>query len=153
MVKRKKLDLDCQCHGGLLGIVNLSRRHPDFQDENDKSPYRSHRFPPEIISHGVWLYHRFSLSFREKEELLAKRGTIVTYETVQQWCMKFGLVYARHLRRRQGRKGDIWLLDEVFAKIRRELHYQRRAVDQGMEYGHGHLSNTDHPAPTSAHTY
>jgi putative transposase len=61
------------------------------------------RFPPEIIGHGVWLYHRFSLSFRDVEELLAKRGIIVTYETVRQWCRKFGPEYARRLKRRQGR--------------------------------------------------
>jgi len=52
--------------------------------------YRGHRFPPEIICHGVWLYHRFCLSFRDVEELLAKRGTIVSFETIRQWCRKFG---------------------------------------------------------------
>ena len=92
--------------------------------------YRGYRFPPEIISHGVWLYHRFCLSFRDVEELLAKRGTIVSYETIRQWCRKFGPEYARKLKRRQGRLGDIWHLDEVFVKIRGERHYLWRAVDQ-----------------------
>jgi putative transposase len=92
--------------------------------------YHGYRFPPGIISHAVYLYHRFSLSFRDVEELLAERGVFVTYETVRQWCMKFGSEYARNLRRRQGRKGDIWHLDEVFVKIRGELHYLWRAVDQ-----------------------
>ena len=69
--------------------------------------YRGYRFPREIISHSVWLYHRFALSFRDVEELLAERGVFVTHETVRQWCMKFGSEYARNLRRRQGRKGDI----------------------------------------------
>jgi putative transposase len=92
--------------------------------------YRGYRFPPEIISHGVWLYHRFALSFRDVEELLAKRGIIVSYETVRQWCRKFGPDYARKLKRRQGRLGDIWHLDEVFVKIRGERHYLWRAVDQ-----------------------
>jgi putative transposase len=92
--------------------------------------YRCYRFPPEIISHGVWLYHRFALSFRDVEELLAKRGIIVTYETIRQWCRKFGPEYARRLKRRQGRLGDVWHLDEVFVKIRGELHYLWRAVDQ-----------------------
>ena len=92
--------------------------------------YRGYRFPPEIISHSVWLYHRFALSFRDVEELLAKRGIIVTYETIRQWCRKFGPEYARKLKRRQGRLGDIWHLDEVFVKISGERHYLWRAVDQ-----------------------
>ncbi len=92
--------------------------------------YRGYRFPPEIISHGVWLYHRFCLSFRDVEGLLAKRGIIVTYETVRQWCRKFGPDYARKLKCRQGRLGDTWYLDEVFVKIRGERHYLWRAVDQ-----------------------
>ncbi len=92
--------------------------------------YRGYRFPPEIIGHGVWLYHRFCLSFRDVEELLAKRGIIVSYETIRQWCRKFGPVYARRLKRRQGRRGDVWHLDEVFVKIRGKRHYLWRAVDQ-----------------------
>jgi putative transposase len=67
------------------------------------------------------------------EELLAKRGIIVTYETVRQWCMKFGPEYAWNLRRSQRRKGDIWHLDEVFVTIRGERHYLWRAVDQDGE--------------------
>jgi putative transposase len=50
--------------------------------------YKGYRFPPEIISHAVWLYFRFSLSFRDVEELLAQRGIVVTYETVRQWCLR-----------------------------------------------------------------
>ena len=65
--------------------------------------YRGYRFPPEIISHAVWLYHRFSLSFRDAEDLLAQRGVTVTYETIRQWCLTFGPAYARTLRRRRGR--------------------------------------------------
>jgi putative transposase len=92
--------------------------------------YRGHRFPPEIISHSVWMYHRFCLSLRDVEELLAKRGVLVTYETIRQWCWKFGPEYARNLNRRQGRLGDVWHLDEVFVKIRGERQYLWRAVDQ-----------------------
>ena len=92
--------------------------------------YRGYRFPREIISHSVWLYHRFSLSFRDEEELLAKRGIIVTYETIRQWCRKFGPEYARNLKRRQGRLGDVWHLDEVFVNIQGQRHYLWRAVDQ-----------------------
>ncbi len=91
--------------------------------------YQRHRFPSEIISHAVWLYHRFCLSFREVEELLAERGITVTYETVRQWCQKFGPAYARKFKKRQGRLGDIWHIDEVFVTIQGERHYLWRAVD------------------------
>ncbi len=92
--------------------------------------YHGYRFPPEIIGHGVWLYHRFCLSFRDVEELLAKRGIVVSYETIRHWCRKFGPHYARTLRRRQGRLGDIWHLDELFVNIQGKRHYLWRAVDQ-----------------------
>jgi putative transposase len=92
--------------------------------------YQRHRFPSEIISHAVWLYHRFCLSFREVEELLAERGVTVAYETVRQWCQKFGPDYARNLKKRQGRLGDTWYLDEVFITIQGDQHYLWRAVDQ-----------------------
>ncbi len=65
---------------------------------NKSNPYRGFRYTAEIIAHAVWLYHRFSLSFRDIEELLAGRGVTVTYETVRQWCMKFGQQYANNLR-------------------------------------------------------
>ena len=68
--------------------------------------YRGYRFPPGIISHAVWLYHRFCLSFPDTEDLLAQRGIIVSYETIRQWCRTFGPTYARTLRRGQGRLGD-----------------------------------------------
>jgi hypothetical protein len=76
--------------------------------------YKGFRFPSEIISHAVWLYFRFSLSFRDVEELLAQRGIVVTYETVRQWCLKFGQTYANELRRRRPRCGDTWHMDEVY---------------------------------------
>jgi putative transposase len=99
-------------------MVNYTRR------------YHRHRFPPEIISHAVWLYHRFGLSLRDVEDLLAERGITVSYEAIRLWCEKFGLDYARKLRRRRGRLGDTWFLDEVFVTIRGERHYLWRAVDQ-----------------------
>ena len=95
-----------------------------------RSRYMRHRFPPAIISHAVWLYYRFNLSFRDVEDLLAERGVNVTYETIRQWSMKFGSQYARRLKRRQGRVGDTWYLDEVFITINGERHYLWRAVDQ-----------------------
>ena len=95
-----------------------------------KSTYKGHRFPPEVISYAVWLYHRFTLSFRDVEDLLAERGITVSYEAIRIWCMKFGPTYARSLRRKQGRHGDIWHVDELFITIRGERRYLWRAVDQ-----------------------
>src|SRR5918993_5312103 len=92
--------------------------------------YKRHRFPPMIIGHAVWLYFRFALSYRDVEELLAERGVVVTYETIRQWCRKFGQTYANQLRRRRPRPGDKWHLDEVFLTINGARHYLWRAVDQ-----------------------
>jgi putative transposase len=92
--------------------------------------YKNHRFPVEIISHAVWLYFRFCLSFRDVEELLFERGVVVTYEAIRQWCRKFGQQYANQLRRRRPRPGDKWHLDEVFLTIKGDRHYLWRAVDQ-----------------------
>ena len=97
------------------------------------SLYHRHRFPAEIISHCVWLYFRFALSFRDVEEMLAMRGVSLSYETVREWCLKFGQTYANSLRRRAPRPGDRWHLDEVFLKINGRLHYFWRAVDQDGE--------------------
>ena len=96
-----------------------------------KTPsYRGFRFPSEIISHATWLYHRFCLSFREVEELFADRGITVTYETIRRWCQKFGPAYAHKLKKRQGRLGDVWHIDEVFVTIQGQRQYLWRAVDQ-----------------------
>jgi putative transposase len=92
--------------------------------------YKHYRFPADIISHGVWLYYRFCLSYRDVEELLFARGIIVTYETIRQWCRKFGQSYANQLRRLCPQLGDKWHLDEVFVSINGERHYLWRAVDQ-----------------------
>ena len=93
-------------------------------------PYRGHRFPTEIISHTVWLYFRFTLSFRDIDELLAARGIFVTYETIRQWTLKFGQSFANELRRRQPRHGDKWHLDEVVITMKGKQYYLWRAVDQ-----------------------
>ena len=98
--------------------------------KNKKPLYHGYRYPKEIISHTVWLYHRFCLSLRDVEDLLAERGITVSYESIRQWCNHFGPEYARTLKKRSGRLGDNWYLDEVFIKIRGELHYLWRAVDQ-----------------------
>jgi putative transposase len=92
--------------------------------------HKHHRFSGEIISHGVWLYYRFHLSYRDVQELLFERGINVTYEAIRQWCLKFGQSYANQLRRRRPRPGDKWHLDEVFLSVRGERHYLWQAVDQ-----------------------
>ena len=97
---------------------------------SDFSSYRGYRFPAEIISHAVWLYHRFGLSFRDTEDLLAQRGITVTYESIRRWCRTFGPRYARALRKRRGRMGDTWHLDELFVTIRGKRQYLWRAVDE-----------------------
>jgi putative transposase len=93
-------------------------------------PHYLHRFPAEIISHAVWLYHVFSLNFRDVELMLAERGVSVSYETVRRWCQKFGQHSASRMRRRRPKPGDKWYLDEVFIRILGVQHYLWRAVDQ-----------------------
>ena len=92
--------------------------------------YRGYRFPPEIIAQAVWLYHRFTLSFRDVEDLLAERGVMVSYEIIRQWCLTFGPDYARRIRKHQGPRGDRWFLDEVVVSIQGKRRYLWRAVDQ-----------------------
>ena len=97
-------------------------RHPN--------PYAGHRFPPEIISHAIWLYFRFPLSLRMVEEMLAARGILVSHETVRQWARKFGQDFANQIRRWLPCAGDKWHLDEVCLMIRGTKHWLWRAVDQ-----------------------
>ena len=92
--------------------------------------YRRHRFPSEIISHTVWLYLRFNLSYRDVEELMSVRGVTLTYETIRHWCRKFGQTYANGLRRRHPRPGDRWHLDEVFIRINGRTHYLWRGSNE-----------------------
>ena len=80
----------------------------------DPERYKNHRFPGEIISHGVWLYYRFTLSYRDVQEILFERGIDVTHEAIRQWCLEFGEDYANRLKRRRAQPGDKWHLDEVF---------------------------------------
>jgi len=97
---------------------------------NSRSRYHRHRYPIDIISQCVWLYFRFSLSYRDVELLMAERGISVSYETVRAWCSKFGKEYAKRLRRSRGPVGDTWHLDEVYLKINGQFQYLWRAVDQ-----------------------
>jgi transposase-like protein len=93
--------------------------------------YRRHRFPPPIIQHAIWLYLRFTLSYRDVEELLARRGLAVSYETVRRWILKFGPLIARELRRRRPR--DRWHFDEMVVRIAGKRMYLWRAVDHEGE--------------------
>ncbi|MGK0172754.1 MAG: putative transposase [Gammaproteobacteria bacterium] len=92
--------------------------------------YRGYRFPSDIIAHAVWLFRRFTLSFRNVEDLLAERGITLSYETVRQWCHTFGPQYARRIKKRQGPRGDRWFLDEVVVSIQGKRRYLWRSVDQ-----------------------
>ena len=92
--------------------------------------YKRHRFPPDIISYAVWLYYRFNLSHRDIEDLLAERGISVSYETTRLWCIKFGAIYTRRLKRKHQGYGDTFYIEEVFVKINGKQHYLWRAVDQ-----------------------
>src|SRR5450759_2233871 len=98
-----------------------------------KPLYYRRRFPVEIISHCVWLYFRFALSYRDVEEIMAERGVVVTYETIRDWSQKFGGTYAKRLRSRTPLPGDRWHLDEVYLSINGKLQYLWRAVDQDGE--------------------
>ena len=92
------------------------------------NPNHRHRFPANLISHAVWLYHVFSLSFRDVDLLLPECGIIVSHESIRRWCLKLGFSFADNLRRRRPRPGDKWHLVEVFIQIQGELHYLWRAV-------------------------
>jgi putative transposase len=98
-----------------------------------KVSYKRHRFPPAIIQHAVWLYFRFTLSFRDVEELLAERGLDISYESIRYWVLKFGKQYARRIGRGRPRPNCRWHLDEVFVSINGKRMYLWRAVDDEGE--------------------
>src|ERR1700722_5590651 len=95
--------------------------------------YRRHRFPPAVIQHAIWLYLRFTLSYRDVEELLAERGLDLSYETVRRWVLKFGPIIARNLRCQRARPSDRWHLDEMVVRIAGKRMYLWRAVDHEGE--------------------
>ena len=90
--------------------------------------YKRHRFPPDIISYAVWLYYRFNLSHRDIEDLLAERGITVSRESIRLWCIKFGAIYTKRLKRKHRGYGDTFYIDEVFVRINGKQHYLWRAV-------------------------
>ena len=95
--------------------------------------FARHQFPPAIIRHAVWLYVRFTLSYRDVEDLLAERGLDVSYETVRRWVLKFGPLFARELRRRRPRPTTQWHLDEMVVTIAGRRFWLWRAVDDEGE--------------------
>ncbi len=94
-----------------------------------KISYSGYRFPPEIIQQAIWLYVRFTSSFRDVEDLLAERGILVSYETERRWVNHFGPMIAADLRKRRPKPHTTWHLDEVYLKIDGRLGYLWRAVD------------------------
>ena len=94
-----------------------------------KISYSGYRFPPEIVQHAIWLYSRFTLSFRDVEDLLAERGITVSYETIRRWVNHFGPMVAADLRKRRPKPHTTWHLDEVYLKINGRMVYLWRAVD------------------------
>ena len=95
--------------------------------------YARHQFPPDVIRHCVWLYLRFTLSYRDVEELMAQRGLDVSYETVRRWVLKFGPLFARNLRRLRPRPSGQWHLDEMAVVIGGKRLWLWRAVDSEGE--------------------
>jgi transposase-like protein len=95
--------------------------------------FKRHRFPPEIIRHAVWRYARFTLSYRDVEDLLAERGLDISYETVRRWFLKFGGPIASNLRQPRPAPSDYWHLDEMAIMIRGKQHWLWRAVDNEGE--------------------
>jgi putative transposase len=95
--------------------------------------YARHRFPPDVIRHAVWLYLRFTLSYRDVEELLAERGLDVSYETVRRWILKFGPQFARNLRAGRPRPSDRWHLDGMVVSVGGNRQWLWRAVDSEGE--------------------
>ena len=95
--------------------------------------FKRHRFPPSVILHAVWLYARFTLSYRDVEDLLAQSGLDISYESVRRWFLKFGQPIARNLRSKRPKPSDHWHLDEMVIVIRGKRHWLWRAVDNEGE--------------------
>jgi putative transposase len=95
--------------------------------------YKRHRFPPDIISYAVWLYYRFNPCLRDIEDPVTQRGITVSREAIRLWCIKFGALYTRRLKRKHLRYGETFYIDGVFVKISGKRYYLWRAVDQDSE--------------------
>jgi putative transposase len=95
--------------------------------------YARHRFPPDVIGHAVWLYLRFTLSYRDVEDLLAERGLTVSNESIRRWVLKFGPMIARNLRKIRPKADSRCHLDEMVVSIAGRQVYMWRAVDSEGE--------------------
>lgn len=95
----------------------------------DLSRIKGFRFPRSVIGYAVWAYHRFTLSLRDVEDLLAERGVTVSYETIRDWVNRFGQQFAARIRRDRPAPADKWYLDEVVIRIKGRSHWLWRAVD------------------------
>src|SRR5712672_1416755 len=120
-------------HGGLVTETRFEGHTLGYAAGMDQLSYSRHRFPPPVIQHSIWLYLRFTLSYRDVEDLLAERGLDISYETVRRWVLKFGPMIARKLRQRRGRPSDRWHLDEMVIRIAGEHLYLWRAADHEGE--------------------
>jgi transposase-like protein len=109
------------------------RRVAPVEQTDDVGSQLFYRFPPEIIQHAIWLYIRFTLSFRDVDDLLAERGIMVSYETVRRWVNHFRPMVAADLRKRRPKPHTTWHLDEVYLKIDGRMVYLWRAVDAECE--------------------
>ena len=103
--------------------------HNGAMYQNKERLFKGYRFPPSIISHAVWLYFTFPLSFRDVELMLTRRSIQVSHESIRKWCSRFGPVMAKKLRQKRQQPTDKWHLDEVFITINRRRYYLWRAVD------------------------
>jgi len=101
----------------------------------EQSALGPYRFPPDIISYAVWLYYRFNPSHRDSEYLVAERGIIVSREPIRLWCIEFGALYSKRLKRKHGGYGDAFFIDEVFVKINGKQHYLWQSVQLGKALG------------------
>src|SRR5438093_8525897 len=110
--------------------ITSQERQPDMTPPADPARSKNHRFPGEIISHGVWLSYRFPLRYRDVQELLLERGIDVTHAAIRQWCLQCGQDDAKQRKRRRAQPGDTWHLDAVFLTIHGARHDLWRAVDQ-----------------------
>ena len=119
-----------QWHCGIVTLITLTLTGSPMQHlRTRKISFKHHRFPPEVIRHAVWLYARFTLSFRDVEDLLAERGLDISYETARRWFPKFGAPIARNLRHMRATPSDFWHLDEMVIVIRGKRQWLWRAVD------------------------
>ena len=91
---------------------------------------KGYRFPKLIISHAVYLYHRFTLSYRDVQELMFQRGIEVSHETIRSWCSKFGPDMTEHIKRRRLARSRTWHLDEIRIRVGRKIHWLWRAFDE-----------------------